>query len=338
MPVNHGLTQYSQLIHVCLLECPKRGFEMRSVRYWFDTSQRLVTVDPSREGEIDWSRILPFIGIHVACLAVYWVGISPIAVGIAAFLYFIRMFAITAFYHRYFSHKAFKTSRLVQFIFAVIGAASTQRGPLWWAAHHRAHHRHSDTDKDPHTPAKGFLWSHMGWFLSRKHFDTDFSLIPDLKKYKELVWLDRHDMFVPFLLAVSLFVLGSLLSVWFPSLETSGWQLLVWGYFISTVVLIHATLCINSLAHWFGKKRYATRDDSRNNFVLAIITLGEGWHNNHHYYPASARQGFFWWEVDISFYMLKLMSFFGLVWDLKSVPEKKRNNYKTANTAKGLSV
>lgn len=310
---------------------------MKAIKHWFDSSSTLPedqqALADSTQEKIDWLRVVPFIGIHLACLAVIWVGVSPLAIGIAVGLYFLRMFAITAFYHRYFSHKAFKTSRVVQFAFAFIGASSTQRGPLWWAAHHRSHHRHSDTDADPHTPSKGFLWSHMGWFLSRKHYRTDYSLIKDFAKYKELVWLDRFDTAAPFLLALALLILGSTLNNFFPELGTSGWQLVVWGYFISTVVLIHATLCINSLAHWFGSKRYPTKDDSRNNWWLALITLGEGWHNNHHYYPASARQGFFWWEIDLTYYLLKLMSYCGLVWDLRDVPQRKRDGFRHNNVS-----
>lgn len=293
----------------------------QSLLAWFDASRYSSN---GEDRQIDWMRILPFIGLHLACLGVIWVGVSAVAV--AAFLvsYLLRMFAITAFYHRYFAHRAFKTSRAVQFVFALIGASSTQRGPLWWAAHHRQHHRSADQPEDPHTPQHGFFWSHMGWFLSRQHFATDEKRIPDLVCYPELRWLDRFALAVPVAYAAFWFALGVVLNHVAPGLETSGWQLLVWGYFLSTVVLIHATLTINSLAHVWGKRRYATRDDSRNNFWLALLTLGEGWHNNHHHYPGSARQGFYWWEIDPSYYVLKLMSWFGLVWDLKPVPEPIR--------------
>ncbi|EMR12589.1 delta-9 fatty acid desaturase [Methylophaga lonarensis MPL] len=300
---------------------------MKAFRYWFDNGSETPESQAPDSREIDWLRVVPFIFLHLGCLAVLWVGVSTTAVLVAAFLYFVRMFAITAFYHRYFSHKAFKTSRAMQFAFAVLGASATQRGPLWWAAHHRQHHRHSDQNEDPHSPRQGFLWSHMGWFLSKKHFRADYSLIPDLKRYPELRWLDRFDVFVPVTLAVGLFALGTLLENIAPQLGTNGWQLLVWGFFISTVVLIHATLSINSLAHRFGKQRYETGDQSRNNFLLALLTLGEGWHNNHHHHSASVRQGFYWWEIDISFYLLKLMHWSGLIWDLKQVPAAKRDRH-----------
>ena len=291
---------------------------------WFDTSAA-DAVDAADAHRIDWLRVVPFIGLHLACLGVIWVGVSWFAVGVALALYALRMFAITGFYHRYFSHKAFRTSRPVQFLFGVVGAASVQRGPLWWAAHHRQHHRASDTESDPHSPKhKGFWYSHMGWFLTRGAFRTDLDAVKDLTKFPELRLLDRFDILVPVVLAVGLFLLGGWLETAAPALETNGPQLLIWGFFVSTVVLFHVTVTINSFAHRFGTRRYATRDDSRNNWFLALLTFGEGWHNNHHHYPGSARQGFRWWEYDVTFYTLKAMSALRLVWDLKPVPESFR--------------
>jgi len=297
---------------------------LRSVLAWFDTQ----SIDPEsdaapaadRPHAVDLTRVIPFILLHLACLAVFWVGVSATALAVFALSYLVRMFAITAFYHRYFSHRAFRTSRLVQFVFALICAATTQRGPLWWAAHHRRHHKCADRLGDPHTPRKGLFWSHMGWFLSRAHFATEWRQIPDLARYPELRWLDRFDFAVPVLFAVALFGLGELLAYFAPGLGTSGWQLLVWGYFVATVALIHVTLTINSLAHRFGRRRFDTPDQSRNNIWLALLTLGEGWHNNHHHYPGSARQGFFWWELDISYLVLRVMERLRLVRDLKPVP------------------
>jgi len=305
---------------------------MRALRYWFDSNLQAQDNYADRAG-IDWLRIIPFIGLHLGCFAVIWVGISPFAVATAVALYLLRMFAITAFYHRYFAHKSFKTSRWLQFLFALIGASATQRGPLWWAAHHRQHHRHADKNNDPHSPRQGFIWSHMGWFLSRKYFKADLSLVPELLRFPELRWLDRYDIVVPVLLAVLLYVTGEVLAAWQPALNTSGWQLVVWGYFISTVVLIHATLLINSLAHRVGSRRYPTRDDSRNNFWLALLTLGEGWHNNHHYHAASARQGFYWWEIDISFYLLWCLEKAGLIWDVRSIAKEKRDAHSISREA-----
>ena len=298
----------------------KGSWVARQLRAWFDTSA-VAAIDDERADRIDWLRAAPFIAMHLACIAVIWVGVSPIALIVAGALYAIRMFALTGFYHRYFSHRTFRTSRAVQFIFALIGASCVQRGPLWWAAHHRNHHRHADTELDPHSPTiYGFIWSHVGWFPTPRNFQTDLSRVPDLAKFPELRVLDRYDTLVPVLLAVAMYFLGVLLHHVAPQLGTSGGQMLIWGFFVSTVVLFHATVTINSLAHRFGSRRYETKDSSRNNVWLALITFGEGWHNNHHYFPGSSRQGFHWWEIDITWYGLKLMSGLGLVQGLKPVP------------------
>ena len=304
------------------------GDALRSFLRWFDTeTEAEAGADAQR---IDWVRVIPFIGLHVAAVVgVYFVGFSWFAFWVAVGLYALRMFAITGFYHRYFSHKAFKTSRPVQFVFALIGTASVQRGPLWWASHHRNHHRHSDTEADVHSPVtQSFFVSHMGWFLTKAGFRTDRSVITDLVKFPELRLLDRYDVLVPIALATTLFVLGGWLHEHRPEYGTSAAQLLIWGFFVSTVVLFHATVTINSLAHRWGTRRYRTRDHSRNNWLLAIITFGEGWHNNHHHFPGAARNGFFWWEYDLTWYVLKLMSWMRLVWDLKPVPRQ----FKYANS------
>ncbi len=283
---------------------------------WFDNSKSQVELLHDPEA-IDWSRIIPFIGLHLACLLVFVVGVSWVAVMTCLLSYFIRMFAITAFYHRYFSHKSFKTSRPLQAVFAAIGATATQRGPIWWAAHHRHHHIHADDAEDGHSPRDGFWHSHIKWFLMKKNFQVKSKHVQDLKQFPELNFIDRYDIVFPILLATFLFILGGYLESAYPDLNTSAGQLLIWGYFISTVMLSHVTYCINSLAHMFGFRTYATNDDSRNNFVLAIFTLGEGWHNNHHCSPGSVKQGFKWWQLDFSYYGLYIMSKLGLVWDLK---------------------
>jgi stearoyl-CoA desaturase (Delta-9 desaturase) len=297
----------------------------RVLLYWFDTK---VDHTPTEVGEdgIEWARIIPFILMHGVCLTVIWVGWSPVAVITAVSLYFLRMFAITGFYHRYFSHRAFKTSRVGQFIFGLLGASAVQRGPVWWAAHHRHHHAHSDKKADLHSPVQhGFIRAHMGWFLTKRGFVPDMKFVRDLLKYPELRWLDRFDVFIPIALAVGLFFVGLILEHTAPELGTSRWQMLVWGFFISTVLCYHGTYTINSLSHVFGKQRYRTGDSSRNNWLLALITLGEGWHNNHHHYPSAARQGFYWWEVDITYYGLKLLSWLGIIWDLKPIPISARD-------------
>lgn len=271
---------------------------------------------------MEWGRAIPFIILHLGCLGVLWVGWSPIAVSVCAAFYVVRMFFVTGIYHRYFCHKSYKASRTVQFLFALLGLLCVQRGALWWAAVHRHHHAHSDEDVDVHSPRqKGFLWAHIGWMTSSRNFPTDYSLIPDLTKFPELVFLNRFDLIGPLLVALLTYGLGVALHAFAPGLHTSGPQMLVWGGFISTVLLFHGTCCINSMAHVWGTPRYDTGDDSRNSFLLAIITLGEGWHNNHHRYQSSARQGFYWWEIDPTYYTLRLLAMLGIISNLKRVPE-----------------
>jgi len=313
------------------------GRILRAIVAWFDSGNvnpACATISAAGGDRIDLARIVPFIGMHLACLFAFAVGVSPVAILVALIAYLVRMFAITGFYHRYFSHRSFKTSRIGQFLFGVLGAAAVQRGPLWWAAHHRVHHAYSDRKEDPHSPLQhGFLRSHMGWFLTRRGFVPDLKRVRDLLQFPELRWLDRFDIFVPVLLAIGMFALGALLERVAPHLGTNGWQMLVWGFFISTVACYHGTYTINSLSHVFGRQRYRTGDSSRNNWLLALITLGEGWHNNHHHYPSAARQGFYWWEIDITWYMLKLLSWLGIIWDLKPVPISARD--RSARRIKG---
>ncbi len=292
-----------------------------SILRWIDSEANIDSITETSIKRVDWLRIIPLLFLHVMCLGVLWVGWSWTAICVAALLYFVRMFAITGFYHRYFSHKAFKTNRFWQFIFAVIGNASVQRGPLWWAAHHRHHHRYTDQAQDVHSPSRhGFWWSHIGWLTSKANFPTNYKYVAEWAEYPELRWLNRFDTVVPILLALLLFIFGTLLERFLPNLGTSGLQMVVWGFFISTTVLLHATLTINSLDHMVGSRRYDTPDTSRNNALLALITLGEGWHNNHHHYAVSARQGFFWWELDITYHVLALMARLGIVSDLRPVP------------------
>jgi stearoyl-CoA desaturase (Delta-9 desaturase) len=311
-----------------------------SLTQWFDSDYgnsdlAVIRVKPDK---VEFIRILPFILLHVGCLGAFLAGWSWFAVSTAIVLYLVRMFAITGFYHRYFSHKTFHTSRVAQFLFAVIGATAVQRGPLWWSYQHRHHHKHSDEEEDVHSPTlRGFWWSHVGWITSARNFPTDYSQVRDLAKFPELVFLNRFDSLVPLLFATALFTLGHFLHIYFPSLGVTSWQLLVWGFFISTTILFHATSSINSLAHLLGKRRYETEDNSRNSFILAMITLGEGWHNNHHRYMTATRQGFFWWEIDISYYLLKALSWTGVIWNLKPVPLAAYENNHPVSNDKNLS-
>jgi stearoyl-CoA desaturase (Delta-9 desaturase) len=291
---------------------------------WIDSdytpeSPEKIRSEPDR---VAWMRCIPFIILHAGCFAVLWVGVSPFAVWTAVALYFVRMFAVTGIYHRYFSHKTYSTSRFGQFLLALWGATTVQRGALWWAYHHRHHHQHSDEEEDAHSPhVHGFWWSHIGWITSRRNFPTDYSKVKDLAKYPELVWLNRFDTVIPLLFALALFGLGWLLEIQAPGLGTDRWQMLVWGFFVSTTALFHGTSCINSMAHLMGRRRFNTTDDSRNSFILALICLGEGWHNNHHRYQSCTRNGFYWWEIDITYYGLKALSWTGLIWGLKPVPK-----------------
>lgn len=293
----------------------------RGILGWIDNdAPQGVSFGPADQ-KVSHLRLLPFWALHLSVLAVFFVGVSPAAVGVAALLYFVRMFAITGWYHRYFSHRTFKTGRTMQFIFAFIGNAAVQRGALHWAAHHRDHHRFSDGPEDPHSPRRqGFWTSHMLWFGKKIHSSAQSRRCKDFARFPELMFLDRFDFVAPVCLAVSTLLLGMLLRRAAPGLHTDGMQMLVWGFCVSTVALYHGTFSINSLGHLVGRRRYPTGDDSRNSLLLALITLGEGWHNNHHHYANTVRQGFRWWEIDVSFYLLWGFSKLGLVWDLKPVP------------------
>jgi stearoyl-CoA desaturase (delta-9 desaturase) len=274
---------------------------------------------------IDWFRVIPFILIHFGALAALWTHFEWYLVWVALFLFVIRMFAITGFYHRYFAHKTFKTSRLMQFIFAFIGSTAAQRGPIWWASHHRRHHLNSDRHNDHHSPhTHHFLWSHMGWFLAKKNFLTDRKVVRDLIKFKELVLIDRFDWVPPVLLLLSLFVIGEYLSL---TSGISGLNMVIWGFCVSTILVYHCTFAVNSIAHLWGTQRYNTKEESKNNFFVALFTFGEGWHNNHHHFPGSIRQGFYWWEVDLTYYALRFLSFFGIVYNLRTVSKAIRQKH-----------
>jgi stearoyl-CoA desaturase (Delta-9 desaturase) len=267
---------------------------------------------------VDYAASVPFFAIHLATLLAFWTGVSWAAFAVCCLTYAVRMFGITAGFHRYFSHRSFKTSRVFRFALAWMGASSVQKGVLWWAAHHRHHHAHSDTDDDTHSPVRGgFWWSHVGWFLCHEFDETKYHLIPDLRHIPELELLNRWWLLPPLALVAALLAFGSALSRLYPALGTSAGQMLVWGFFISTTAVYHATFAVNSLAHQFGTRRFATPDDSRNNFLIALFTLGEGWHNNHHFSPSLERQGIAWWEIDMCHYVLRGLSYLGIVWDLR---------------------
>jgi stearoyl-CoA desaturase (Delta-9 desaturase) len=264
--------------------------------------------------DIIYPATIPFLLVHLSAFAAIWTGVTLGAVLLCVFLYWSRMWAVTAGYHRYFSHRSFKTSRVFQFVLAFLAQTSLQRGAVWWAAIHRHHHRHSDTEHDVHSPVhRSFLYSHVGWIFSNRDDTPDYSTVQDLMAYPEMRWLNKYHHVPGIALAVVCFLL-------------LGWTGLVVGFVWSTVLLYHGSFSINSLAHVHGKQKYLTGDDSRNNWWLSIITMGEGWHNNHHAYQSSTRQGFRWYEFDPTYYILKMLSWVGLVWDLRTPPEEVVNN------------
>jgi stearoyl-CoA desaturase (delta-9 desaturase) len=260
--------------------------------------------------EYGWLVSAPFFGAHVAAVAGIWaLGWSWKGFAIAVAMYYVRMFGVTGGYHRYFAHRTYRTSRAFQFFLAVLAQSSLQKGALWWAAHHRDHHKHSDTKQDPHSWREyGFWYSHIGWILAKESDETKLKNIQDLSRYPELRWLNTWHLIPGVAMGFGSWLVGS----WFG---------LTW-WFVSTVMLWHGTFAVNSLAHWWGRRRYPTTDDSKNSLAIALLTMGEGWHNNHHYYQRSVRQGFFWWEIDVTFYVLKACEKLGLVWDLQLPPQK----------------
>ena len=263
------------------------------------------TVVPAKRALASYMTAVAFLGMHIAALSVFFVEFSWLAVGMMVLFYTIRGFGLTAGYHRYFAHRAYKTSRFFQFCLGLMGAAALQRGPVWWAGHHRTHHKHSDEEGDPHSPImKSIWWSHVGWVLSNQFNTVEWDLMKDFRKYPELKLLERFDLIPGILLA-------------FLCLAIDGLSGMAWGFFFGTVVLYHTTFMVNSVCHLLGTRRYATKDMSRNNWFVAFFTLGEGWHNNHHHYPSSARQGFKWYEYDFSYRVLQLLSVVGIVWDLR---------------------
>jgi stearoyl-CoA desaturase (delta-9 desaturase) len=260
-------------------------------------------------------RTIPFWGTHIAAaVGIAILGWSWMWFGLAIASYYARMFFVTGAYHRYFSHRSYKTSRWFQFVLALGATTTGQKGPLWWAHHHRHHHRRSDMDDDLHSVKQGgFWWSHVGWIIAKDFESTDYDKIKDFAKYPELRWLNKY-WFVPLLTGAAMcFVLG-------------GWMGLVYVALLSTVLLWHGTFTINSLSHVFGARPYDTTDDSKNNFILALITMGEGWHNNHHYYQVSCAQGFRWYQIDLTYYILRALAVFGIVWDLKRAPDHIKEN------------
>ena len=265
---------------------------------------------------------LPFLSVHIGAIYALTISPSSFALFMVFLMYFIRMFGITAGFHRLFSHRSFKTNRAFQFFLAYAATCSAQMGPIWWASHHRHHHKYTEQIEDPHTPTlKGFFWAHVGWIMSPVNSPTKEEYVGDLMKYPELKWLDKYHYFAPFSLVILLYGLGEFMAVNYAQYNTNGMELVLWGFFVSTVLLYHATFMVNSVCHVFGHRTYDTKDGSVNNFLVAILTLGEGWHNNHHAFPNSEKQGHKWYQIDISHYILWCLSKIGVVWKIRDVPE-----------------
>jgi stearoyl-CoA desaturase (Delta-9 desaturase) len=280
----------------------------------------------SKLDDIDWFASIPFLMLHVLCGLVFVTGFRWQWLALAVGSYAVRMFAITAGYHRYFSHRTFKTGRGFQFFLALLGSLSVQKGVLWWAANHRHHHRHSDDAHDVHSPSqRGFWWSHVTWILANRHGETKHNEIKDFAQFAELRWLNRFYLVPPLLLLAVMYLVGGL-----------PW--VVYVGIVPTVVLWHATFTINSLSHIFGSRRYQTKDTSRNNWILALLTFGEGWHNNHHFHQNTANQGWFWWEVDLTFYILKVLSWVGLIHGLRTVSDQTKYAFRSYSEAQKAAL
>lgn len=256
----------------------------------------------------------------VALTGIFFVGFSWPA-GVALVLgVFLGLLSVTLCYHRYFSHRSFNTSRWFQLLLAVWGATSLQRGPIWWAAIHRQHHANSDREGDWHSPRYGFWHSHHGWLESPNILMVSYDRVSDLTRYPELRFLDTFYYIPALLLLAALTAIGAHLEAHYPALGTSAWQIVVWGFFVRTAVVWQLTFITNSLLHMSGRRRFATDDDSRNSYLLGAINLGDGFHNNHHRYPVSARHGFYRWEIDVTYYVIKLLEALGLARDVKVPP------------------
>ncbi len=273
------------------------------------------------KGKFDWAGSIPFVLMHIMALAAFAFDFNMTMFWLVLGSYYIRMVGVTAGYHRYFSHRSYKTSRFFQFCLAFLAETSAQKGVLWWAAHHRHHHKYSDTEQDLHAPHQGFWHSQVGWILQTDTVDTNWKYIQDFAKFPELRFLNKYFLLPPTLYAIALF------AIW-------GWSGLFWGFFFSTILLYHGTFFINSLTHVFGRIRYRSGDNSKNSLLLALITCGEGWHNNHHYFQSTANQGWFWWEIDLSYYVLKVLQALGIVWDLRLPPAHVKAKTIAAEKAK----
>jgi stearoyl-CoA desaturase (delta-9 desaturase) len=271
--------------------------------------------------------VVVFWTVQASVLLVFLVPFSWGLVAVWAASHFLRAVGITLAFHRYYAHRSFQMSRPARFVWTLIATAAMQKGPLWWAGHHVNHHRFADRDGDPHSPmVSGVYYAHIGWFLNdAKHdrLEPSNPVIRDFSGAPEIAWLDHYYFAPPLALAALMYLAG-------------GMPWLVWGFCVPTVTLAHATFAINTVNHMFGSRRFDTIDESRNNVLTALFAAGEGWHNNHHRYQRAARNGFYWWELDLTWYVIRLMGFVGAAWDIQPVPERIYEEARATKARRGV--
>jgi len=263
---------------------------------------------------------------HLSALLVFYVGFSWTALAVFFFSFLIRAFGVSAGYHRYFSHRSFKTSRPFQFVLAFLGASAGQKGPLSWVTSHRIHHRTSDTQADPHTPQKGFFYGYLGWLLPVDALHTDLNLTADFAKYPEIRWINKFHNVGPLTVIILCGFFGKYLSIHFPQLGTSALQLIVWGFILSTLATLHGTLMINTICHSEKERHHSTNDFSSNVPWLLPFTLGENWHHNHHRYPKSANCGLEKGQIDFIFIGICLLEKLGLASEVVNKENSESHN------------
>jgi fatty-acid desaturase len=270
----------------------------------------MAQADPQakKDTSINWLTTMFMVIFHIGAIAALFM-FSWKALFVGLFFYWVAgSLGIGMCYHRLLTHRGYKCPKWVEYFLTVCATLALEGGPIFWVATHRVHHQLSDKPGDPHSPRDGGFWAHMGWILTGKTFHNKsvdlLAYVPDLRKNKFHLWISEYHW-------VPMVVLG------FVLLAIGGWRFVMWGIFLRTVLLLHATWFVNSATHMWGSKRFTTTDDSRNLWWVAYISFGEGWHNNHHAHPQSARHGLAWYEIDLNWYGIKTLEFFGLAWDVK---------------------
>ena len=291
---------------------------------------------------MNWVYAASILGLHVmACAAFFpalfsWTGLIVCLVGVHVFGQ-----AINVCYHRQLTHRSFKTPRWLEHIFVLGALCCLQDTPGKWVATHRVHHRHSDEQPDPHSPLVSFLWAHVGWLMvhnsATESMATYQRYAKDVLSNKFYMAMEKNPLIVFYVYgahAVLFFVVGLLIGRWTGGDWTAGlWfgaSLLVWGVLVRTILVWHITWSVNSLTHLIGYRNYDTNENSRNSWLVALVTVGEGWHNNHHHDQASASNQHRWWELDVSYYEIKLLEKLGLAWDVVPPRHKRAAERKAA--------